>query len=578
MNRFRLRTKIEATFGALIFIIILIVSVIAGPRMISDTHDDIDMYIRNSNGNYWDATGSNIQAAIDDLKTSGTVWLPGDTKISVSTTITVPAEITLDLGNCIITNGADVDLFKIYQDSRIINGRIEAIGMFSSDVIKIAETFSFTNLTLLEGLHITGDIGIGTGNAIHLYSETAGNCISNLQVQNIYIRGFENSILLEAYNNTWISANIFDNIWIDAPVYGIKLQNKGSDFTHSNHFTNIDIQANPVSIAAITFNEYANYFQGYIHDWNLPYAVDNSRFAVQLGGSGNYLDIHCSLSNGQTINDTGSGNTIINRGITNGSRITKMEWMYKFGRISDNFNHPDSTTCGIQEAIDDLKYNYDGINLADGGIIYIPKGTFDISSQINLNIPDLTLQGCGSATVLRIADGTDGSFQTMFMISKSNVTIRDLVIDGNSDNQASGNYCGICGWTGSGVLKNLLIENVKVYNLYKDSWAIGIKFDTMVQRSCIKNCVFENVNFGISASGNNNVVINNIFHNSGFNNACSECIVKDNIGYDSSTFEYTPCSSSNPYISPSDGATYFNSGNQTLAIYWSGNWYYYKHL
>ena len=54
-------------------------------------------------------------------------------------------------------------------------------------------------------------------------------------------------------------------------------------------------------------------------------------------------------------------------------------------------------------------------------------------------------------------------------------------------------------------------------------------------------------------------------------------IIKDNQGYDYSSYEYIPTNASSPYSSPSNGAIYFVTGNQTLAVYYSGTWYYYAH-
>lgn len=40
-------------------------------RWINDSYDNKDTLIRNSNGNYWAATGANIQLALDDLAEIG---------------------------------------------------------------------------------------------------------------------------------------------------------------------------------------------------------------------------------------------------------------------------------------------------------------------------------------------------------------------------------------------------------------------------------------------------------------------------------------------------------------------------
>jgi len=77
-----LRTKAEVILVACFLICLSVVSVMSVTRTITDTSDNVDTFIRNSNGKYWEATGANIQTAIDDLNNSG--WA-GWVKIPVGT-------------------------------------------------------------------------------------------------------------------------------------------------------------------------------------------------------------------------------------------------------------------------------------------------------------------------------------------------------------------------------------------------------------------------------------------------------------------------------------------------------------
>lgn len=94
MNKIRLRTKIEAIIVISFIMLLTAVSVASVTRTISDSRDDFYTFIRNSKGNYWEATETNIQAAIDDLTSGGAVWLP-DCNISISTTIEMDNDISL---------------------------------------------------------------------------------------------------------------------------------------------------------------------------------------------------------------------------------------------------------------------------------------------------------------------------------------------------------------------------------------------------------------------------------------------------------------------------------------------------
>ncbi|MCD4739608.1 right-handed parallel beta-helix repeat-containing protein [archaeon] len=74
-------------FLTILFVIISIYLIGSITRSISNIHDNKETLIRNSNGNYWEPTGENIQTAIDDAESTGggTVWLPAGTLVPSST-------------------------------------------------------------------------------------------------------------------------------------------------------------------------------------------------------------------------------------------------------------------------------------------------------------------------------------------------------------------------------------------------------------------------------------------------------------------------------------------------------------
>jgi len=74
----------------------------------------------------------------------------------------------------------------------------------------------------------------------------------------------------------------------------------------------------------------------------------------------------------------------------------------------------------IQDAID---------NLPNGkGHIIVKEGTYSITAQINL-VSDLTLQGAGSATVIK---ATSAGITMLHASNKSNIVIRNLFLEGNA--------------------------------------------------------------------------------------------------------------------------------------------------
>jgi len=101
-------------------------------------------------------------------------------------------------------------------------------------------------------------------------------------------------------------------------------------------------------------------------------------------------------------------------------------------------------TQAIQAAIDATE----GV----GGIVFVPPGIYVVSDSILLHVDNLTLAGAGSgATVLRLVERFDkdlvGIVRTLPGRINRHITVMDLTIDGNRDNQNSGAqfgfYCGV---------------------------------------------------------------------------------------------------------------------------------------
>jgi len=96
LGNLKLRTKIEAFVAASLLLLLIVGGVIAVNRSISSTSDNLDTFIRCSNGNYYTATASNLQTAINSLNGSDSkvVIVGGD--ITTTSTIYVNDNLTLD--------------------------------------------------------------------------------------------------------------------------------------------------------------------------------------------------------------------------------------------------------------------------------------------------------------------------------------------------------------------------------------------------------------------------------------------------------------------------------------------------
>ena len=73
---------------------------------------------------------------------------------------------------------------------------------------------------------------------------------------------------------------------------------------------------------------------------------------------------------------------------------------------------------------------------ADGGQILILEGEYIYDGEINITKDNVTITGQGEGTVIKLAPGQTGLNYGFVIDEKSGITIRDLVIDGDRDNQS----------------------------------------------------------------------------------------------------------------------------------------------
>jgi len=128
-----------------------------------------------------------------------------------------------------------------------------------------------------------------------------------------------------------------------------------------------------------------------------------------------------------------------------------------FGAIGDGLT---DDTAAIQAAFDAIS--------ATGGIrtVYFPSGTYLISGVINLNKNNIMVRGEGESSVIQVKSAVvelqPGGYGAMFMIASgsSHVTIRDILLDGNADNNTTSTYSGIKGTN----TDHLTIEDMTIKN------------------------------------------------------------------------------------------------------------------
>ena len=318
MIKIKLRTKIEIICAIFLLMFLAAVSVASLTRTISDSADNSYTFIRNSNGNYWVATATNIQLAINDVYTNltnnrGTVWLPAGT-------LTITAQITLRSNVELV--GCGVNVTRIYSDQS---------GSFIPFILNGINNVTIRDLTIdmhsqgSNGIYITGasqnirveDVSIENAGFQGIY--VTDNCrflyISNVKVKHGSITASHGFGLLNMYDST-IDNCIFENYHHDASEDGIDISHC-ENVTMSNiiirgagwHDAIKTIGSKKIVLSNIIIKDSYNY--GLKLQTNTDISIDN--FYIENTGT---IGVACfSDSNGINLNNgyiKRSGSTGIN--------------------------------------------------------------------------------------------------------------------------------------------------------------------------------------------------------------------------------------------------------------------------
>ncbi len=179
----------------------------------------------------------------------------------------------------------------------------------------------------------------------------------------------------------------------------------------------------------------------------------------------------------------------------------------------------DSADFVVPDSADDAQ---DTLNAAiatlpsSGGTVYLLEGTYLISGSIEL--PDnTTLAGAGTATVIKVRDSHDASFNALENADatggNNNITLRDFALDGNRSEQAAGEMNGIFlenvgSDTGGDGLNGITITNVSVNNFsHRGLTAVNLRNST-ITGSTFRNNDDTGIALGGSLVGHNNIVDN----------------------------------------------------------------------
>jgi len=294
-------------------------------QTIPDTHSDIETYIKNSKGNYWRATGDNIQAAINDLdNTSGTVWLPGSTTLAVNSTIVLWNNVILDMGGCVLKPSGDFDVIDVRESSTLKNGIIDVSDIDDFDhacIVINGIHFIDTkeNTTKIFNMELQSANQKGTG--IYLHVDDDEQAIGWVRCNVIRTESFEYAIHIHCDNDgdscgSWINGNTFIDLRGSNDKYFIYIERNTEvsepySACSGNIFNTIQYQTSKNTECIIRTDGYANIFDNIIlWDWN---HADPGKTSIEF--TSDTKQCYISFRGGSDgLVDNGFKNTILNYG------------------------------------------------------------------------------------------------------------------------------------------------------------------------------------------------------------------------------------------------------------------------
>ena len=155
---------------------------------------------------------------------------------------------------------------------------------------------------------------------------------------------------------------------------------------------------------------------------------------------------------------------------------------------------------------------------AGGGTIYLMEGTYTIDSTLTI-WNNTTLAGSGNgSTIIKLKDASNVSIDMVSMYNtfyKTNITVRDLQIDGNSANQTAGTQIGIhtrrVGRASSSYdgMVGLIVEGVSVKNMRGHGIYLEQTANSRITNSYFTGNTGVGINDSSGGAGTANVISNN---------------------------------------------------------------------
>jgi len=576
-------------------LIITSYSVLSVTPIITDSSDTIETYIRNSNGNYYDPIGTNIQVAVDDLSNGGTVFLPAcDLNLGTSS-------LNLSIGNITI-QGMGINKTVLTSSYSFNAGHAIRCAQYGSGSIT------------LKDFSLTFD-GAGT-----LVNGIRFDSIDNIVVDSVEIYGFTDVGIFVGgtsgpnteipSTNVWImNCVIHDNLGTGHLNSGIELGQCENVIIRDNYFYDntrgiyLNGEVKNCTIDSNRLINCGNSSNGYIMSFSPSHNVSvTNNIIIDDGecskGIGFYNSCNAIITGNHVMNTTDDGiyltsskNIIISdnninltdRGIFMGgsdvicnNNLICVNSPSSKG-IETNANNVVITGNSIYGDVSDSQYGIyahdgDGYSIRNNYIYGFIGSSNPTGIRVGVSDNDIIngneIYNCGvgirldgAHNLVKINDNTlkDIGYYGVYITSTcKNFTINDntLVRWGSS------------GWTEGGIHVEVGLVGTIANNVFSKYVGTAGKHVISLDSGSLDVLINDNVLN----------VLDSQIQSDFISYEGTEGIIKDNIGYDNSTYEYIPCGTeASVYSSPSDGAMMFVEHNSTLAIWHTSRWHYFEH-
>lgn len=488
MKILKFRTKIEAIAAVSMLILIAIGSAFAitvtitnnkttvtsgthfyegNYDFISGSHFNLTSKIYNTNGHIWNATGANLQLAINDLGTTGgTVWCGSD--ITLSSAITLKNYTTIDFCGNDVTLSANVTFINMTGGNfgdYIQNVNIRIPNYHCQDIIRlyIGPTGVWENRIWGNTFQNIKMINLGsrtnyTGIHLYLHVETDPASIASLcmnRFSNIEMSRTKKGILIES-GDTWdyMNDNNFDNIMVYGCSYGVEFKihalATGLGLSDST-FNNVRIQINSwgkYGFANITGN-YNHFTNCLVWDWSAVTA-GVYEWCISSRGYGTYINAEYVTTTAYSDAGTDSWIYCANEGLLKGKETLNLGSLFNLPYDYIIFNTgTGGAYCVAQRSSDGVivknsTYANSTVNyllgLSSCRSIFFKRGTYNFSGYVGASgsRPISWIGEEKNSTVIRVADTKSFAGGMIALDPEYNWTFRNLKFDGNRA-LASGN-------------------------------------------------------------------------------------------------------------------------------------------